>query len=205
MFVPYDQLSDEMGPLSRTDPRELGIVLVESPWKAERRPYHRQKLALVLANLRQFALEQAARGVAVNHVVTVGPYAPALAQVAKEVGPLVVMEPAERELREDLASLVQNGTLASFPTKADRCLFGAIDDDEVLAKVPPDLGRDPDRAGPVIGGGDREACFEDLAGDAVLGREPPGSPGEGGSAASLLRALAPLQRSSWKRTESRAR
>ena len=69
LFVPYDQLSDRIGPLSREDPSELGIVLVENPWKAARRPYHRQKLALVLANLRHFAVEQAARGVAVRHIV----------------------------------------------------------------------------------------------------------------------------------------
>ncbi len=37
LFVPYDQLTDEMGPLSREDPRSLGIVLVESPWKEARR------------------------------------------------------------------------------------------------------------------------------------------------------------------------
>ena len=29
MFVPYDQLSDRIGPLSREDPRELGIVLID--------------------------------------------------------------------------------------------------------------------------------------------------------------------------------
>ena len=69
LFVPYDQLSDRIGPLAREAPDELGIVVVENPWKAARRPYHQQKLALVLANLRHFALEQAARGVAVRHVV----------------------------------------------------------------------------------------------------------------------------------------
>lgn len=72
LFVPYDQLSDGIGPLSREEPRDLGIVLVENPWKAARRPYHRQKLALLLANLRHFALEQAARGVAVRHEVAGG-------------------------------------------------------------------------------------------------------------------------------------
>jgi deoxyribodipyrimidine photolyase-related protein len=30
---------------------------VENPWKAARRPYHKQKLALILANLRHFTLE----------------------------------------------------------------------------------------------------------------------------------------------------
>jgi len=45
LFVPYDQLSDATGPLSWEEPRTLGIVLIENPWKAARRPYHKQKLA----------------------------------------------------------------------------------------------------------------------------------------------------------------
>jgi deoxyribodipyrimidine photolyase-related protein len=111
IFVPSDQLSRGIGPLSREDPYELGVVLVESPWKASRRPYHRQKLALVLANLRHFALEQAERGVAVRHVVAKGPYRTALNPLAAELGPISVMRPAERELRVDLAPLVTSGGL----------------------------------------------------------------------------------------------
>jgi deoxyribodipyrimidine photolyase-related protein len=111
LYVPYDQLSDAMGPLSREDPRELGIVLVEAPAKAARRPYHKQKLALVLANQRHFALEQAARGVAVRYEVAAGDYASALRGVCAELGPLRVMEPAERELRRDLAPLVAEGRI----------------------------------------------------------------------------------------------
>ena len=111
LYVPYDQLSDRIGPLARLDPSETGIVLVESPWKARRRPYHRQKLALVLANQRHFALEQARRGVAVRYVVHDGPYREALRPLAAELGPLELMEPAERELRADLGPLVDEGLL----------------------------------------------------------------------------------------------
>lgn len=114
MFVPYDQLG-LMGPLAREAPSELGIVLVESRWKAARRPYHRQKLALILANLRHFALEQAGRGVAVRHVVTDGPYAAALAPLAAEFGELHMMEAAERELRTDVAELVTAGAIRVLP------------------------------------------------------------------------------------------
>jgi deoxyribodipyrimidine photolyase-related protein len=101
IFVPYDQLTDAAGPLSREDPAELGIALVESRWKARRRPYHRQKLALVISNLRHFALEQAERGVAVHHVVGDAPYSRVLESVVTELGALRVMYPAERELRSD--------------------------------------------------------------------------------------------------------
>ena len=56
LFVPYDQLSDGIGPLAREAPEELGIVLIENKWKAARRPFHKQKLTLILANMRHFAL-----------------------------------------------------------------------------------------------------------------------------------------------------
>lgn len=115
IFVPYDQLSDQVGPLAGEDPAGLGIVLVENSGKARRRPYHKQKLALIIANLRQFALEQAQRGVAVRHVVTDGTYGDALEPLAKELGPLRVMEAAERELRLDLQPLVRRGLLEVVP------------------------------------------------------------------------------------------
>ncbi|TVP42493.1 MAG: deoxyribodipyrimidine photolyase [Gemmatimonadales bacterium] len=115
LFVPYDQLSDSVGPLAREAPEELGIVVVESPSKGARRPYHRQKLALLLANLRHFALEQAARGVSVHHVVSPGGYADALAPLVRERGPFRMMEAAERELRADLAPLVVKGGLEILP------------------------------------------------------------------------------------------
>ena len=111
LYVPYDQLSDRIGPLARLDPGEAGIVMVESPWKARQRPYHQQKLALVLASQRHFALEQAERGVAVHYVAHDGPYHEALRPLAAELGPLEVMEPAERELRADLQPLIDEGLL----------------------------------------------------------------------------------------------
>ncbi len=111
LFVPYDQTTDAIGPLSRWQPDETGIVVVESLRKPSLRPYHKQKLALILSNLRHFALEQAARGVAVRHVVTPGSYADALRSEAARTGGLTVMRPAERELRVDLEPLVAEGLL----------------------------------------------------------------------------------------------
>jgi deoxyribodipyrimidine photolyase-related protein len=111
IFVPYDQLSSEIGPLSRLDPLEAGIIIIENLWKPWRRPYHKQKLALVLANMRHFALEQAARGVAVHHVQIDAPYRDAFPDLVRRFGPIQVMRPAERELRTDLAPLVASGAL----------------------------------------------------------------------------------------------
>ena len=115
MYVPYDQLTDAVGPLATEDPVDVGIVMVESRWKASRRPYHRQKLGWVLSNGRHFALEQAARGVAVRFVTTEAPYRVALEPIAKELGPLRMMRPAERELRADVQGLIDTGALEEVP------------------------------------------------------------------------------------------
>jgi deoxyribodipyrimidine photolyase-related protein len=115
LFVPYDQLTDAVGPLAREAPHELGIIVVECPGKAARRPYHKQKLALVLASLRHFALEQAARGVAVRHVVAPS-YLEALEALLGRppfTEPVRVMRPAERELRAELAPLFESGKLVA--------------------------------------------------------------------------------------------
>lgn len=105
IFAPYDQLSDRIGPLSRGAPRELGLVVIECPDKGNRRPYHQQKLALVLANTRHFALEQAARGVYVRHVVA-SSYREGIETAVARCGSITMMEAAERELRHELAPLV---------------------------------------------------------------------------------------------------
>jgi deoxyribodipyrimidine photolyase-related protein len=114
-FVVHDQLSDDLGPLSNHEPRSTGIVLVENLWQADRRPFHRQKLALLLANGRHFALEQARRGVAVRVVVAEKSCRSALEPLIAELGPLEVMRPAERELRADLAPMVDVGGLVEIP------------------------------------------------------------------------------------------
>mgnify|MGYP002819931343 CR=1 FL=1 len=115
VYVPYDQLTDRIGPLAEHPPEELGIVLVESAWKAGRRPVHKQKLALILANMRHFALEQAERGVAVDYRFSRRPYDQVLADVIAERGPLVCMRPAERELRAVLEPLTVDGRLTFVP------------------------------------------------------------------------------------------
>lgn len=115
VFVPYDQLSNEVGPLAEEPAKSLGVILVESAAKAARRPYHKQKLALVLANLRHFALEQAARGVAIRYIATDASYHAALESLAGDHGGVRLMAPAERELRVELAPLVEDGALEIVP------------------------------------------------------------------------------------------
>jgi len=103
LYVPYDQLSRHMGPLSRESPRELAVILIENPAKAARRPYHRQKLAWILCHQRQFALELAQSGVHVDY--RVGEYRTVLQQ--PRPGGVRMMEAAEWELRHELEGLPQ--------------------------------------------------------------------------------------------------
>ncbi len=115
VFVAYDQLSDEIGPLADEPANSLGLIMIESAAKAARRPYHQQKLALVLSNLRHFALEQAERGVAVKYLTTDKSHGEALKEVAGDLGRVRVMEPAERELRIELEPLIEDGLLEIVP------------------------------------------------------------------------------------------
>lgn len=117
VHVAYDQLTDAVGPLAESRPSDIGIVLVECPAKAARRPYHQAKLFLILANQRRFAIEQAERGVDVRYLVAEESegYAEPLRRAAEELGALLQMEPAERELRHELAPLVDEGLLEVVP------------------------------------------------------------------------------------------
>ena len=115
LYVPYDQLSADFGPLSQMPPQELAILMVETSWKARRRPYHKQKLALILSNMRHFALEQASRGIHVKYVFSDKPFGQTIAAVASECGTISVMEPAERELRADLKPLIEAGIIKVLP------------------------------------------------------------------------------------------
>lgn len=113
VYVPYDQLTTEVGPLCGADPREVGIILVESRDKARRRAYHKKKLALVLTNTRHFALEQAERGFKVLHLAGDASFAEQLSGAAQResIAKMVMMRPAERELRVELMAACETGRL----------------------------------------------------------------------------------------------
>lgn len=115
LYVPYDQLSDRIGPLASSPLGSVGIVMVESSDKAARRPYHKQKLALVLSNQRQFALEQAGRGVPVDYRFSSHSIASVLQTASECHGPLTMMEGAERELRQEVQPLVEAGCMTVVP------------------------------------------------------------------------------------------
>ena len=109
--MPYDRLTDKTGPLSEQSPSQTGIVMMEALRKAHRRPYHKKKLALLIANQRHFALEQAARGVKVIYIFTKSIFADGLldAQQTYKLTEMTTMKAAEREMRLDLEKARQRG------------------------------------------------------------------------------------------------
>ena len=111
IYVPYDRYTGHTGPLTEQPAGETGIVIVESTAKAHRRPYHKKKLALLISNMRHFALEQAARGCSVLYYFSPQSHGHALTSLQRKhrLPELTVMQPAERELRLDLAHAADNG------------------------------------------------------------------------------------------------
>ncbi len=111
VYVPYDQLDATASLLSTARPEDTALAFVESGEKARRRPYHRQKLALLLSHGRHFALEMAARGFRVAWHGGDGTFGAGLEALRDRYGfgAIEVMEPAERELRHDLAAARERG------------------------------------------------------------------------------------------------
>ena len=114
-YVPYDQLNENLGLLSSQDPDSVGLIFIESTWKPALRPYHKHKLALLLASQRHYALEQARRGVAIHYIVTEHTPAKVLETEFKSKGPIAVVRPAERELRMHLEPLLHSRQLVELP------------------------------------------------------------------------------------------
>ena len=111
IYVPYDRCTDRTGPLTDQPADETGIVIVESAAKATRRPNHKKKLVVLISNMRHFALEQAERGVKVLYHFSPDSHGTALLELqrTRKLPALMVMTPAERELRLDLAEAEKNG------------------------------------------------------------------------------------------------
>jgi deoxyribodipyrimidine photolyase-related protein len=111
VYVPYDRYTDRVGPIAEQAAGDTGIVIVESTAKAFRRPYHKKKLVALISNMRHFALEQQARGVAVLYHFSPLSHGQALLALQREGGPanFTCTIPAERELRLDLAAAQKSG------------------------------------------------------------------------------------------------
>lgn len=114
VWLAYDQLNVAF--LESLDASErLGVVLIESAEKAQRRPYHQQKLGVLLSNQRHFALELQALGVSVLYLLTRSSYTDILRPLVKTLGCLETFVAAERELRLEVEPLSTEGVLVVHP------------------------------------------------------------------------------------------
>ena len=110
VWLAYDQLNVAFLDALNLEGR-LGVVLIESSTKAKRRPYHQQKLGVLLSNQRHFALELQAMGYPVAYLISSASYGEVLGSVLSTVGSLHGVAAAERELREEVAHLTAQGRL----------------------------------------------------------------------------------------------
>ena len=110
VWLAYDQLNLDF--LSSLETKEsLGVVLIESSDKGQRRPYHQQKLGVLLSNQRHAAVEFQETGVPVLYLIGDMTYADVLRQFSAVVGTVHAFKHAERELRVEVEPLVREGLL----------------------------------------------------------------------------------------------
>ena len=108
VWLAYDQLNQAF--LSSLDLEgRVGVVLIESTNKARRRPYHKQKLGVLLSNQRHAAIEFQEEQIPVLYVLSREPYAEVLGRLHSVLGTLHAFSHAERELRIELQPLVDGG------------------------------------------------------------------------------------------------
>jgi deoxyribodipyrimidine photolyase-related protein len=111
IYIPYDRLHDQVGPLAESAPEDAILVLMESRGKGTRRPYHKKKLTLVLSAMRHFAIEQGERGCKIVYGTSPTSFSDGLLQLQHhwDWPELSVNRPAERELRVELDAAQQDG------------------------------------------------------------------------------------------------
>ena len=108
VWLAYDQLNVAF--LEAMDgPPKMGVVLIESAQKAQQRPYHQQKLGVLLSNQRHFALELQALGYPVAYVLSRASYSEVIVQLHESLGELHAFRHAERTLRLEVEPLEQLG------------------------------------------------------------------------------------------------
>ena len=111
----YDQLNLELLKEIHEKIGSIGILLIESEAKGRSRPYHKQKLAFVLSNLRHFALEVQSSGYQVRYIVSQEDYSQTLSSLRDELGVIHCIEHAERSTRVEVQQLVEEGDLIVHP------------------------------------------------------------------------------------------
>lgn len=114
-FIAYDQLHQELIPDSEKP--LLGLIFIETTWKAKQLPYHKQKLALLLSNQRHFALEMQSLGYPIKYIFSNQDYGSILEIISQEIGQITITKPAELTLRKPLEELQKSGKVAFLEHK----------------------------------------------------------------------------------------
>ena len=113
VWLSYDQLNVAF--LESIEYEKVGVVLIESSEKANRRPYHQQKLGALLSNQRHFALELQSSGIPVLYLLSDAGYGAVVEHVSSSFGPLHCFTHAERELRQEVEHAIASGVLIEHP------------------------------------------------------------------------------------------
>ena len=91
LWVAHDQLHSQLNPWAGEPPEETGLIFVESKQRGNVRPYHRQKLAFLLSNLRHRSLEAQQEGHPVRYLISEDDYGKALTDLAQDLDHLLVL------------------------------------------------------------------------------------------------------------------
>ena len=102
MPAPLWLFADQLGPRFHAAHPDREVLLVESERVLRRRPFHRQKLHLVLSGMRHLADELGSRAT----VLRTGTYRKALEQLGR---PVVVHEPTSHAAADLVARLQADG------------------------------------------------------------------------------------------------
>jgi deoxyribodipyrimidine photolyase-related protein len=116
-----NQLNSRIGPLSRLDPSQTVVLMIESLERSRSHPYHKQKLALVLSAMRHFKRELEGAGFEVHYVQTESFEDGIKAHLKKYPGAsITVVQPADHGVAENLSRVVSRygGSLNVAPDES---------------------------------------------------------------------------------------
>jgi deoxyribodipyrimidine photolyase-related protein len=120
VYVLGDQLTMQVGPLSRLKPSETVVLMVESLERGQSVPFHKQKLGLIYSAMRHFKLELERAGFKVNYQSCVKWIDGIQAHLGQYPGAsLTLMQPADHGVDSMLHSMIEThgGTLEVVPNE----------------------------------------------------------------------------------------
>lgn len=107
VFVCFDQLSWENSLLKKSNPKDTNLIFIETESKPKKRPYHKQKLVLLLSAMRHFAKEAKEKGYTVHYIHHPLGYKEGLQKLKDQfhIPKIYTLDIQENEVRETLNNL----------------------------------------------------------------------------------------------------